>query len=141
MSTLQAIHVARQPVMERHSLRSVQAAGPSFADALDAAADRGTRSEKARLAAEKLVASALLEPTLASMRDSPFLEGPFAPGPAEKRFGPLLDAVIAERITSASSFSLIDAIVERYGGLVDEPSAAGAFDAAIMSEEARYGGY
>jgi hypothetical protein len=37
---------------------------------------------------------------------------------AEKRFGPMLDQHLADRIVEVSNFDLVDAIAERYAGLV-----------------------
>jgi len=71
--------------------------------------------ENLRDAATKLVASALVLPALSSLHQSPLRpqSGPFAPATAEKRFGPLLDVQYADRITKASRFGLVDAIVNR----------------------------
>jgi len=66
-----------------------------------------------RHAAQQLVSSALLLPTLALLRASGPTEGPFAPGDVERRFGPLLDQHMADRIVSSSNFSIVDAIVKR----------------------------
>jgi Rod binding domain-containing protein len=75
-----------------------------------------------RQAATRLVSTALVQPLLESLRQSPFNdEGPFAPGAAERRFGPLLDTAIADRVTASSRFGLVDAIVARL-----DPAATGA---------------
>ncbi len=71
------------------------------------------RRETARQLASQLVSSAFIVPVLESMRESPFLEGPFAPGFAERRFAPMLDEQIADRIARASNFPLVDRIVDR----------------------------
>ena len=75
----------------------------------------GATGDQVRTAALQLVASALIEPVLASLHESPFLEGPFAPGDAERRFAPMFDQHLADRITGAANFPLIDLIAARYG--------------------------
>ena len=69
-----------------------------------------------RESAAQLVSSAFIVPVLNSLRNSPFLEPPFAPNHAEKRFAPLLDQLIADRIVSAGNFPLVDVIVNRLLG-------------------------
>jgi len=69
--------------------------------------------EEAREAVSQLVSAALVQPALASLRGGAFMEGPMAPGMAERRFGPLLDREIADRVVHAANFPLIDAILDR----------------------------
>lgn len=99
--------------------RGAPAPAASFADALEDAARGDDTEETVRDAATKLVASALVMPVLASLREGNLSEGPFAPGMAERRFGPLLDQHIADRVVSGSNFSLVDAIVARFQPAVD----------------------
>lgn len=73
------------------------------------------RKAEARQAANQLVSSAFLIPILSKLRETSMAEGPFAPGAAEKRFGPMLDQHLADRIIEASNFDIVDAIAERYG--------------------------
>jgi len=72
--------------------------------------------EALREAAAQLVSSTFIMPVLKAMHDSPFLEPPFAPSYAEKQFQPLLDQQVADRLTTAARFPLIDVIVERLMG-------------------------
>ena len=99
-------------------LRLDREAGPSFEHVLTDVMPAPDR-EKAREAATQLVASAFIVPILASLRESPFLEAPFAQSLAEKQFGPLLDQQIADRITKAANFPLVDLIVDRLLGPAD----------------------
>lgn len=88
-------------------------------DAFSAVLTRAASSEDreaVREAAAQLVASTFIMPVLQMMHDSPFLEAPFAPGYAEKRFQPLLDQHVADRLTSAAGFPLIDVITNRLIG-------------------------
>jgi len=87
----------------------------TFNDVLGKAAKDQDR-EAVRQAAAQLVSSTFIMPVLQSMHDSPFLEPPFAPSYAEKRFQPLLDQQVADRLTSAARFPLIDVIVDRLMG-------------------------
>ena len=79
--------------------------------------------EIVRQAAAQLVASTFIMPVLQSMHDSPFLKPPFAPGFAEKQFQPLLDQQVADRLTSAARFPLIDLITDRLMGPEKPPVA------------------
>ncbi len=80
-------------------------------------ASTGERREAAESAAKQLVSSALVMPVLESMRESNFGEdGPFSPGMVEQRFAPMLDQQLADRITGAANFGLVQQIVERYLG-------------------------
>ncbi len=63
-----------------------------------------------RQAAEEFVAFARVQPLLASLRDPNDAAEPFAPGDAERRLGPLLDAEIAHRIVKKSGYGLVSAV-------------------------------
>ncbi len=86
-----------------------------FSTLLDHASETQDR-EAVRQAAAQLVASTFIMPILQSMHDSPFVKPPFAPGFAEKQFQPLLDQQVADRLTSAARFPLIDVITDRLMG-------------------------
>ncbi len=74
-----------------------------------------TLREKAHEAAEQFVASSLVIPILATLRANTFgAEGPFAPNMAEKRFGPVFDQQIADRVVQAANFPIVDMIADRY---------------------------
>jgi hypothetical protein len=98
--------------------------GEAFAKALTLAQQSRDRAT-VRESASKLVSSAFIMPVLEMLHDSEFLEPPFAPTVAEKRFQPLLDQHIADRITSAANFPLVDAIVDRLLGPEPAPAATG----------------
>ena len=88
----------------------------TMAGTLDHSTLPASRGSDAREAASQLVASTLILPVLQQLRESGFMspDNPLAPTSAERRFGPLLDQEIADRITNATNFPLIDAIVEQY---------------------------
>jgi hypothetical protein len=75
--------------------------------------------EEKRVAASQLVSTALVQPAIASWQDSPFRpkEGVFAQSTVEKRFAPILQQQLADRITQASNFSLIDVVTAKFGQL------------------------
>jgi hypothetical protein len=76
--------------------------------------------------AAQLVSIALVQPILAQLRESSLAEGPFAPGDAERRFGPMLDQELAERITRGTHFPLTDAVARRLDqGPVQLPGESG----------------
>lgn len=70
----------------------------------------------ARRAAEEFVSIALVQPVLAQARESSMAAEPFAPSPAERQFGALHDAMIAQRITRSAQFPLVDRIAESLMG-------------------------
>lgn len=84
-----------------------------FARAISASRPKPSENE-AREAAKGLIASAFLVPVLASVRESSFAVGPYAPTTTERRFGPILDQQIADRVMQGTNFALVDAIVDRY---------------------------
>ncbi len=93
-------------------------AAASFPAHLSRVISGGDR-ESLRESVEQLVASSLVMPTLSTLRESTMGVGAFAPGTAEKRFGPLLDQHLSDEITKGANFPLVDAIVNklarRYG--------------------------
>lgn len=101
----------------------------SFDDALRGNLGRSP-AEQARASAEELVAITLVEPTLALLRESNAAAPPFAPGDAEKAFGPMLDAEIARRVVRAKGFALVDRVasdlLKRSQPLRSAPSPGGA---------------
>ena len=108
MSPVQSVHAQHAMITQ-----PMAADVTGFSTELNAATDR---MESARQAAEQLVSTSLVLPILASMREGPFLSGPFKPGTMERRFGPMLDVHTAEAITSSSRFDLVDSVVDQLVG-------------------------
>lgn len=101
-------------------VRAPQAAPPDselFERLLQGAA-KSNDVEAVRKAATEFVSTAFIRPLLSTMRESTLrpTNGPFAENSAEKRFGPLLDERLADQITRATRFPLIDTIVDRVTG-------------------------
>ena len=97
-------------------MRATMSSIPSF-ESFEMQFEDATRSgekETLRDAAEQLVSSSFILPILSMIRESSISEGPFAPGMAERRFGPLFDQHIADSITKAANFPLVDSIIDRY---------------------------
>lgn len=90
----------------------------------------GTVESRAREAAEQLVSIALVQPLLAQLRNGNHMAPPFAPSQGEKQFQGVLDAQVAQRITRASGFGLVDRLTE-----VLLKKARGGGDAAKASVE------
>lgn len=63
-----------------------------------------------RQAAEDFVSMAFVQPLLAQLRENNDAAPPFAPGPAERQFGEIMDQVLSKQIVRASSFPLVDRI-------------------------------
>ncbi len=90
----------------------------------DAASDRAAKphEEAARDAARDLVSVSLVQPLLEEARRDPFQSDLFHGGQTEDAFGAQLDTIFAERITSSSGFSVVDAVyrqITRGGVQVD----------------------
>jgi Rod binding domain-containing protein len=72
------------------------------------AAAPSTSDAAARKAAQEFVSIALVQPILTEARETSMAAEPFAPSSAEKQLQSLQDAALAQRITSAAHFPLID---------------------------------
>lgn len=70
-------------------------------------ADPSTKGS-ARQAAEDFVAMAFVEPLLSQLRENNDAAPPFAPGPAERQFGEIMDQVLSRQIVRGSNFPLVD---------------------------------
>lgn len=90
-------------------------------------------SRPAREAAEQLVATALINPLLAQMRNDPFRSEFFHGGFAEDAFGSQLDTILADRVTRGSNLPIVDAL-ERY---LTRPTYQGASPVTVTMD--RYG--
>jgi len=75
------------------------------------------RFARAQEGAEQLVASTFIVPILQELRESNQAAPPFGPGMYEKRFGPMLDAQVADRIVRAQSLGIVDAVRNRMLGV------------------------
>lgn len=93
-----------------------RAAGASvragFEHLLDKArsAEQNTTPSEARTTAQQLVATTFIVPILRQMRESSHAPAPWGPTTAEKNFGPMLDAKIADQIVSASDMPIVERI-------------------------------
>ncbi len=81
----------------------------------DTATDRADKpvEDEARQAARSLVSIGLIQPLLAQIRDDPFRSDLFHGGRGEEAFGAKLDAILAERMTQASGFNIVDAVYQK----------------------------
>ena len=91
-------------------LQASQDATKSFAKLLDAA-KHGKSKEEVRRSAEQLVAATFVTPLLKQVRESSQAVEPFAPTPAEKQFGALLDQRVADDLVHASNLPIVDRLV------------------------------
>ena len=73
----------------------------------------GTPEGLARLGAERMVSTALVEPIVREAREASASTGLFAPGSGEKRFGHLLDRNLADAIVASPGFSGVVSIERR----------------------------
>jgi hypothetical protein len=65
-------------------------------------------------AARTLVAEAFVKPVFAQLRDGGFAADGFKPGTGEKRFRPMLDAALADKVVESSNFTLVDRVADRF---------------------------
>ncbi len=72
-----------------------------------------TPEQKARSAAEQLVATALVQPVLKQLRESNHAAPPFAPNEAERTFRSMSDAALAQRMVGSEHWGLIDVLARR----------------------------
>ena len=93
----------------------LRGAQESFASILarDPGMSRKKPEVQAREAAEKFVAISLVQPLLAQLRENSQAAPPFAPSNGEKQFRAMLDAHIAQEITHAARFPLVDGVARR----------------------------
>lgn len=106
-----AVHTARFDASNlQTSARSLGRPTKEFDEVL--ATERG---RLAREAATQFVADAFVVPALAMMRDGPFApeDGPFATTTTERRFGPMFDSLMADRIVQSTRWPLVDSVAKR----------------------------
>jgi Rod binding domain-containing protein len=97
-----------------------------FASTLAAAGARLDREAMLHDAAQKLVSTALVQPLFRAMEKPSFgTEGPLMPGTGERRFMPLLHQHLADRITQAGSFPLVDAVIDQFRAWTDHQPTDG----------------
>ena len=105
---------------QRFEALRVRSAGADAAD--------GTEAERAadlRKAAEQLVATTLIQPMFAKMREDPFKNDMFHGGRTEEIFGEQLDTILAERIVSRADFSIVDAVYNSIAKRANLPAGPG----------------
>jgi len=97
-------------ILARSSSRGVSAGAGDSGDSDSGGGGSGadTKAAAARKAAEEFVAMVFVDPILKKAREMNSAAPPFAPSTGEKQFGALLDAQIAQKITKAAHFPLVD---------------------------------
>jgi hypothetical protein len=86
----------------------------TFAERLaHASHTQAPQRERAREAAEQLVATSLVTPLLAQLRDQPLDAKLFHGGIVEDAFRQKLDTILADRIVRSGKFPLVDRVYER----------------------------
>ena len=102
----------RATVSDSHTFEQALQSAVEAAPA-DFAAISPERVAKAREAAEQFIGMAFIQPMLAELRSGTFAAEPFAATAAEERFGPMMDAILSDRIMSATNFPLTDRIADQ----------------------------
>jgi hypothetical protein len=96
---------------------------------LAAEARRGDARGLALEAARTLVSEGFVKPVFAQLRDGSMAAGPFQPGVAERRFRPLLDTMLADRVVSSAGFPAVEVVADRFERAIlrgQTPSASAA---------------
>jgi Rod binding domain-containing protein len=71
-----------------------------------------TPRDKAREAAQQLIATALVQPVLKQLRETNNAAEPFKPNAAEKSFGQMMDTQLSQRIVESKGWALVDRVTE-----------------------------
>jgi hypothetical protein len=90
--------------------RSILSPDPRLAAAARGGDPRGLALEAART----LVAEGLVKPIFAQMREGEMAGAMFKPGVAEKRFRPMLDGMLADRVVATKDFPVVGAVADRF---------------------------
>ncbi|MBX3354919.1 MAG: hypothetical protein KF724_04395 [Phycisphaeraceae bacterium] len=107
-------HLAREAAASwSKSTQSVRPLADESAASFDRMMAESDRREAISAAARGLVAQSLILPVLKELRGGSLAWGPFAPGDAEKRFGPMLDVALADRIAASPRMAATKAIEAR----------------------------
>ncbi len=77
------------------------------------AAASAPTADDGRRAAEEFISATLIEPILKMSRENNHAAPPFGLTPAEKSFGPMLDAEIARNIVARERYGLVDAVARQ----------------------------
>ena len=81
---------------------------------LAARARSGDTRALAYEAAKTLVTEGLVKPVFAQLREGGFAAEGFGPGTAERRFRPMFDAILADRVVEGSNFALVERTADRF---------------------------
>ena len=81
---------------------------------LASAARNGSSFGLALEAAKTLVTEAFVKPIFAEMLEGSLASDAFKPGVGERRFRPLLDAALAEKVVDGSNFELVRRVADRF---------------------------
>ena len=114
---MNAIALGARPAVADAAAFGPRGSRGSFAS-LDPFAARGDRSRDphalATEAARTLVREAFVRPVFEELHKGSLAAGPFRPGTAERRFRPMLDGMLADRIVERSDFALVRTIEDRF---------------------------
>jgi hypothetical protein len=75
-------------------------------------------------AARTLVAEGLVKPIFAELREGNMAAEMFKPGVAEKRFRPLLDGMLADRVVASKDFPVVGVVADRFERAIRQRSDA-----------------
>ena len=102
------------PMMMPPSVATPQVAkapevGGSFSEVL-AQVEPSEKTQVVKEQAKKLVAEAFVAPILAKIRADNKAAAPFGPTTAEQRFGPMIDRIVADGMTTPERFPMVKAV-------------------------------
>ncbi len=104
--------VARVSLQDRNDAARIETGDKKvmFREVMAKFGGEGTPEEKARKAAEEFIAASLVKPLLQQLRESNKAQAPFAPGPYEKQFGPMIDNEIATSMVKSRGWGIVEAV-------------------------------
>ena len=91
---------------------------------LAARARKGDTRGLALEAAKTLVSEGLVKPVFAELREGGFAAEGFKPGAAERRFRPMFDAMLADKVVDGSHFDLVARTADSFEKSIAHKSAA-----------------
>jgi hypothetical protein len=96
---------------------------------LAAKARQGDARGLALEAARTLVSEGLVKPMFAELREGNMAGEMFKPGVAERRFRPILDGMLADRVVASKDFPVVEVVADRFEKSIRARSGAVSADA------------
>lgn len=93
-------------------------------DRLMTKAKTGDPKQLALEAARTLVSEGLVKPIFAELREGNMASEMFKPGVAERRFRPILDGILADRVVASKDFPAVRVVADRFERSINARAAS-----------------